>query len=100
MPTNDEPSSCGCGCAANPSVGSLLVAADWACAHGQAGTLAHVLTQLCHCVHGGLSVELREVAEQCCQGSARAWERWGELQPRLRDQLDRERAMRSVGVSR
>ncbi len=89
-----------CGCAASTSVGSLLVAADWACAHGHAGTLAHVLTQLCGCVHGDLSAELREVAEQCCQGSARAWERWGELQPRLRDQLDRERAMRSAGGAR
>ena len=91
MSTTDELTSCGC---ATRAMGPLLVGADWACAHGHMGTLAHVLTQLCCCVEGELSDELREVAAQCCQGSAQACERWEEIQRRLRERLDRERVMR------
>lgn len=81
-----------CACSEIQSIGALLLGADWACAHGHAGTLAHVVTQLCGCVHGELSAELREFANQCCQGSEHAMQRWGEIAVRLRDQLASDRA--------
>ena len=63
--------------------GALLVGADWAIAHGDAGGLAHVAAELEMHYRGSLARELRELARLCESNFERAANRWPTLRARL-----------------
>jgi len=66
-----------------PSLQELLLGADWAIAHGDAGWLSYVATALSRHVPAGLRSELVEFASLCHESYDAAAERW----PMMRDRV-------------
>jgi len=66
------------------NVGVLLGGGDWACAHGNAGTLAEIARQLCPCVTLALQQELEEISRLAMTDLLAATTRWAELHDYLR----------------
>lgn len=67
-----------------PSLEELLLGADWAIAHGDAGGLSHVIGELSRRVSGALRSELTEFASLCHVSYDLAAERWPAMRDRLR----------------
>lgn len=63
------------------TIGQLAIGGDWACAHGDIGTLGCLARQLSEYMTEPLHCELVALAEQCCADPAGATARW----PSLRD---------------
>lgn len=69
------------------SVGELLAAADWACAHNDVETLGHIARQLAAQFAGHLHDELLGIARQVARDDARAARSWTDMRVRLHDLL-------------
>lgn len=66
------------------SIEELLVGADWAIAHGDAGGLSWVLTELSSKVGAALRTDLLDLAALCHVAYETAAERWPALRDRAR----------------
>jgi hypothetical protein len=66
---------------------ALFVGGDWASAHNELGSLAHVAEQLAVCVAEPFHRELIELAQLCHDDSDAAGRRWLEVRERLRHAL-------------
>jgi hypothetical protein len=69
----------------------LLLGADWALAHGDIGTVAHLTTQLSSRVSQPLSHELAALAELFRVDLDRATLRWPQLRARISAELSAKR---------
>lgn len=67
-----------------PSLEELLLGADWAIAHGDAGGLSHVVAELSRRVPVSLRSELIELASLCHVAYDAAAERWPAMRDRVR----------------
>ncbi|MEJ7597941.1 MAG: hypothetical protein WKG01_08550 [Kofleriaceae bacterium] len=74
----------------DPDPGTLLIGADWAIAHGDAGGLAYVAAELGMQFRGSIARELLELAHLCESNFERAANRWPILRARLGPQSRRE----------
>lgn len=72
------------------STGELLVAADWASAHGDGETIAHIAKTLAARFTGSLHDDLLAIAEQIVHDDECAPGSWTALRVRLRDEIGRE----------
>ena len=71
----------------HPSAGELVVGADWAIAHGDAGGLAHAMRELGDRMGGGVGERLRALARLCLADYGEAAARWPALRSDLRAEL-------------
>jgi hypothetical protein len=65
-------------------IGVLLLGADWAIAHGEAGGLADVANRLSKCVNEAMCSDLRTVSSLCRHDFEHAVSRWLELRARIK----------------
>ena len=65
------------------TMGSLLIGCDWACAHGDTETMAHVIAQIAERSEDPLRIELEELSRLWCLDPDLAARRW----PLLRRQI-------------
>jgi hypothetical protein len=70
-------------------IGELLVGGDWACAHGDAETLAHIAGELAPCVAEPLHGQLAEVAVLAHTDPTRAAAAWAQVRRVIHDRLCR-----------
>jgi hypothetical protein len=73
------------------SVGELLAAADWACAHGDVETVGYIARQLAEQFSGHLHDELLSISRSYPLGDAKAAKSWTDLRVRLHEKLCTER---------
>jgi len=68
-------------------IGELLVGGDWACAHGDAETLAYVAQQLASCVAEPYHGQLAEVARLAHTDPGLATAAWARVREVIRERV-------------
>ncbi|HUJ59020.1 MAG TPA: hypothetical protein VLX92_11020 [Kofleriaceae bacterium] len=65
------------------AIGELAIGGDWACAHGDFGTLAYLARRLSTYVAEPLHCQLAALAELCRSDPGRAVEQWSHVRDLL-----------------